>query len=145
MPRVPTRVVKDRSRRLTRLFEGFRPYEGMAGEEVDVSALSGFWGMGVVPPVRCFFWGGVHPHPPLSPPPTTPQVWINAEVSQDGRHTVGHTKSYIKVLVPRDPALVGTQARVRVRVRVRSATNITHTHMYTYTKSHLLLTPPKNK
>ena len=47
MPRVPTRVVKDRSRRLTRLFEGFCPYEGMAGEEVDVSELAS-WLVGFV-------------------------------------------------------------------------------------------------
>lgn len=42
MPRVPTHVVKDRSRRLTRLFEGFRPYAGMGGGvEVDVSEFVG--------------------------------------------------------------------------------------------------------
>lgn len=32
MRRVPTSVVKDRSRRLTRLFESFDPYRGMEGQ-----------------------------------------------------------------------------------------------------------------
>lgn len=39
MAKVPTRAVKDRSRRMTRLFEEFRPYAGMEGSEVDVSEL----------------------------------------------------------------------------------------------------------
>jgi len=46
-------------------------------------------------------------------------VWINTEVANkpgDGRgeRTVGHTKSYVKVLVPLDARLVGCVARVRV-------------------------------
>lgn len=39
MTKVPTRAVKDRSRRMTRLFEECRPYAGMEGSEVDVSEL----------------------------------------------------------------------------------------------------------
>ena len=35
-------------------------------------------------------------------------MWINNEVSDDGRHTVGHTKSYVKVLIDRDDTLKGT-------------------------------------
>jgi hypothetical protein len=42
-------------------------------------------------------------------------VWINTEVSDDGRHSVGHTKAYVKVLVPHDPKLVGCEAQVCVR------------------------------
>lgn len=40
------------------------------------------------------------------------QVWVNTEVSDDGRHTVGHTKNYVKVLLPFDPALEGAVVTV---------------------------------
>lgn len=116
MPKVPTHVVKDRSRRMTRLFEGFSPYAGMEGQEVDVSTTQ-YSPRGVRRD-----GGGSTPLPfpsHLTPPhgstTSTHQVWVNSEVSQDGRHSVGHTKAYVKVLLPRDPALVGTQARVGAR------------------------------
>lgn len=41
------------------------------------------------------------------------QVWVNSEMSDDGRHVVGHTKSYVKVLLPYDAALFGSVAQVR--------------------------------
>jgi hypothetical protein len=41
------------------------------------------------------------------------QVWVNSEMSDDGRHVVGHTKSYVKVLLPYDAALFGGVAQVR--------------------------------
>lgn len=44
----------------------------------------------------------------------TRQVWINTEISDDGLYTVGHTKNYTKVLVPRDDALRGTTVKVQV-------------------------------
>lgn len=36
MKRVPTDVVKDRSRRLTRMFEKWFPYKGMEGQILKV-------------------------------------------------------------------------------------------------------------
>jgi len=33
-------------------------------------------------------------------------VWFGTEVSEDGNHSVGHSKSYVKVLVPRDEGLL---------------------------------------
>jgi hypothetical protein len=103
---------------MTRLFEGFAPYGGMEGMEVDVSVFS-FYVM-IADANQPNNLSLSHTHPDIintNQPPytqTTTQVWINAESSQDGRHTVGHTKAYIKVLVPRDEKLVGSQARVRV-------------------------------
>lgn len=45
-------------------------------------------------------------------------IWINTESTplnaKGERHTVGHTKSYVKVLVPFDAALQGSVATVRV-------------------------------
>jgi len=77
MKRVPTQIAKDRSRRLTRLFESLTPYATMDGTE----------------------------H----------KIWINTEVSDDQRFNVGHTKSYVKVLVPGGgQELMGTTALVRV-------------------------------
>jgi hypothetical protein len=42
------------------------------------------------------------------------KVWFNTEVSDDGRHSVGHTKSYVKVLVPLDGSLPGKSRWVDV-------------------------------
>ncbi|RYG63743.1 radical SAM protein, partial [archaeon] len=41
-------------------------------------------------------------------------VWFGLEVSEDRAHSVGHSKGYVKVLVPLDPDLPGTCHRVRV-------------------------------
>lgn len=76
MKRINTKIVKDRSRRLTHLFEGFRPYESYVGR--------------------------------------TERVWFNTEISNDGHHNVGHTKAYVKVLVPLDGNLPGTSHMVRI-------------------------------
>ena len=72
MKRIPTQIVKDRSRRLTRLFESFTPYVDYVG---------------------CEEW-----------------VLFGTEISEDGQHSVGHNKAYVKVLVPLDGILCG-QAR----------------------------------
>lgn len=77
MRRIATQVVKDRSRRLTAMFEAFSPYTGYVGQR------------------------GV-------------RVWFNTEISDDKRHSVGHTKSYVKVLVPLDRQLVGRSCLVDV-------------------------------
>ncbi|TYZ62322.1 hypothetical protein PybrP1_009486 [[Pythium] brassicae (nom. inval.)] len=81
MPRVPTQVVKTRSRQLTKLFESFDPYPAL----VD----------------------------------TTQKVWINTEVSDDGRFTVAHTKNYTKVLLQRDDSLMGCTAQVAITASSR--------------------------
>lgn len=78
MPKVPSQQVKDRSRRLTRLFESFNPYAGME----DTSG------------------------------PVT--VWFNRERSADGQHAVGHTKAYVKVLVPWEEGREGVVGQVKI-------------------------------
>lgn len=70
--------MKDRSRRLTRLFESFNPYAGME----DTSG------------------------------PVT--VWFNRERSADGQHAVGHTKAYVKVLVPWEEGREGVVGQVKI-------------------------------
>ena len=76
MKRIPTQIVKDRSRRITSLFQSFTPYTQYVGRDV--------------------------------------QVWFDIEVSADGRHSVGHTKAYVKVLVPYDESLPGTSYMVHI-------------------------------
>ena len=76
MKRIDTQVVKNRSRRLTKLFEEFTPYKHLPGK--------------------------------------TLRVWFNTEISDDGAHSVGHDKSYVKVLVPIDPQLPGKSRLVRI-------------------------------
>lgn len=73
MKRVPTQVVKERSRRLTRLFEEFTPYEHLVGRVEKV-----FFDLEV------------------SDPPKSAQDTHTAENGR--RQRVGHTKSYVKVL-----------------------------------------------
>lgn len=76
MKRIATNIVKDRSRRLTKLFESFVPYTHYVG--------------------------------------TTILVWFDVEVSSDGRHSVGHSKAYVKVLVPYDATLPGSCYTIRI-------------------------------
>jgi threonylcarbamoyladenosine tRNA methylthiotransferase CDKAL1 len=76
MKRVPTQVVKNRSRRITKFFESLDPYSNIVG--------------------------------------SIQKVWINTELSDDKRFTVGHTKNYTKVLLPRDDALIGCAAEVHI-------------------------------
>lgn len=49
---------------------------------------------------------------------TTPykviRVWFDTEISNDGGHSVGHSKNYIKVLVPLDDNLPGTSYMVEI-------------------------------
>ena len=77
MKRIPTQIVKNRSRKLTTMFESFDPYRALPGQRM--------------------------------------KVWFNTEVSNDGRHSVGHTKGYVKVLVPLDPRLPGKSRIVDVQ------------------------------
>jgi len=81
MKRIPTQIVKDRSRRLTKLFESFTPYEELVGQTV--------------------------------------KVWFDIEISDDKRHAVGHTKAYVKVLVPYQDGLPGSCYLVNIQARQR--------------------------
>lgn len=76
MKRINTQIVKNRSRRLTTIFESFQPYENYLGRTMN--------------------------------------VYFNIEVSDDGQHSVGHSKAYVKVLVPFDANLPGTCYMVEV-------------------------------
>jgi threonylcarbamoyladenosine tRNA methylthiotransferase CDKAL1 len=88
MKRIKTQIVKNRSRRLTKVFESFDPYQHFPGQ------------MNV-------------------------KVWFNTEISDDGAHSVGHTKGYVKVLVPLDPSLPGTSKYVDVHSHKRFHINAT--------------------
>jgi threonylcarbamoyladenosine tRNA methylthiotransferase CDKAL1 len=81
MKRVPTNIVKDRSRRLTKVFESIVPYTYMVGQTV--------------------------------------KVWFDVEVSDDRKYSVGHTKAYIKILVPLDESLPGRCYLVKIESAAR--------------------------
>jgi threonylcarbamoyladenosine tRNA methylthiotransferase CDKAL1 len=81
MKRIATQIVKDRSRRLTTLFESFSPYTHMVGR--------------------------------------TEKVWFSTEISEDGHHSVGHTKGYVKVIVPLDGSLPGLVRCVKIHAAQR--------------------------
>lgn len=84
MKRINTQVVKNRSRRLTKLFESFRPYNGLEGKRV--------------------------------------KVWFCTEEGTDGTGTkcsIGHSKSYVKVLVPFDGSLPGRSRMVIIKQAYR--------------------------
>mmetsp|Transcript_964 Transcript_964/g.1006 ORF Transcript_964/g.1006 Transcript_964/m.1006 type:complete len:562 (+) Transcript_964:42-1727(+) len=81
MKRIPTQIVKERSRRLTKLFEGFQPYLHYIGETLN--------------------------------------VYFDIEVSDNGLHCVGHTKAYVKVLVPYREDLPGSCHKVLIHAAQR--------------------------
>ena len=76
MKRIATQTVKERSRKLTILSEGFNPYARLVGKIL--------------------------------------KVLFSAELSEDGAHSVAHSKSYVKVLVPYKDDLVGSVAYVNI-------------------------------
>ena len=76
MKRIATQMVKERSRRLTSLFESFDPYARLIG--------------------------------------MTLKVLFSTELSEDGSHSVAHSKSYVKVLVPFSENLSGRVGYVKV-------------------------------
>jgi threonylcarbamoyladenosine tRNA methylthiotransferase CDKAL1 len=81
MKRIPTQIVKDRSRRLTKLFESFTPYTSYIGQTLP--------------------------------------VWFDIETSIDHSNplliqSVGHTKAYVKVLVPYQDQLPGSCYEVEI-------------------------------
>ena len=41
-------------------------------------------------------------------------MWFSTEISEDGHHSVGHTKGYVKVLVPLDNNLPGLVKYVKI-------------------------------
>jgi len=47
------------------------------------------------------------------------KVWFSTEISEDGNHSVGHTKGYVKVLVPLDQSLPGLVKFVKVHMSKR--------------------------
>ena len=80
MKRINTQVVKNRSRRLTKLFESFTPYTSLVAQRM--------------------------------------KVWFCTEEGQDGegrKCSVGHSKNYVKVLVPFDASFPGRSRMVTVK------------------------------
>ncbi|KAJ4842050.1 hypothetical protein Tsubulata_037966 [Turnera subulata] len=75
MKKVPSNVVKKRSRELTSVFEAFTPYSGMEGR--------------------------------------VERIWIT-DIATDGIHLVGHTKSYVQVLIVAPESMLGTSAMARI-------------------------------
>ena len=82
MKRIKTQIVKERSRKISSLFNSFTPYEKYVGRTERV-------------------WFGME---------VTDQV---SEKGQQGR-SVGHTKSYVKVIVDYDATLPGTDHLVTI-------------------------------
>jgi len=78
MTRIKTSIVKERSRRITALFNSYKPHVNLKGKLVD--------------------------------------CWISEETSKCGMQTIGHTISYIKVIItPRNDTLIGKVVKVRVQ------------------------------
>ncbi|CAI0556749.1 unnamed protein product [Linum tenue] len=75
MKKVPSNIVKKRSRELTAVFEAFTPYNGMEGR--------------------------------------IERVWIT-EIATDRVHLVGHTKSYVQVLIVAPETMLGSSAMVKI-------------------------------
>lgn len=79
MKRINTQVVKNRSRRITKLFESFTPYTHLVGRKE--------------------------------------KVWFGIEEATNGESqacSVGHTKNYVKVLVPHEASLPGRCRMVNI-------------------------------
>ncbi|CAN0890091.1 Threonylcarbamoyladenosine tRNA methylthiotransferase [Linum grandiflorum] len=75
MKKVPSNIVKKRSRELTAVFEAFTPYNGMEGR--------------------------------------IERVWIT-DIATDRVHLVGHTKTYVQVLIVGTESMLGTSAMVKI-------------------------------
>eukprot|EP01016_Furgasonia_blochmanni_P017146 TRINITY_DN2002_c0_g2_i4.p1 TRINITY_DN2002_c0_g2~~TRINITY_DN2002_c0_g2_i4.p1 ORF type:complete len:351 (+),score=73.84 TRINITY_DN2002_c0_g2_i4:968-2020(+) len=79
MKRVDTKIVKERSKAITKLFESYRCYDKLVG--------------------------------------TVQKVWIadkEPNKHEGGMILVGHTKAYVKVVLPFDEALLGKSVRVKI-------------------------------
>jgi len=111
MKRIATNIVKDRSRRLTKLFESFTPYVDLVGTtvlvwfDIEVASLNG------------------SANRRIDDSDATTSSGDMADKEDDGSHSsieqvqqqsVGHTKSYVKVLVPYDERLPGSCCYVSV-------------------------------
>mmetsp|Transcript_29859 Transcript_29859/g.42593 ORF Transcript_29859/g.42593 Transcript_29859/m.42593 type:complete len:611 (-) Transcript_29859:68-1900(-) len=99
MRRLPTDIVKDRSRRLTRLFEGFDPHGSLVGQKVAVwfdVEVSEFTRLAEDTDEASTSGGGV----------------AGDKIAK--KQSVGHTKAYTKVLVPLDESLPGSCQLVHI-------------------------------
>ena len=54
------------------------------------------------------------PYEKTLPVGTKTLAWVSNEVSKDGLNSVAHTKSYSKVLIPRDDRLKGAKIQIKV-------------------------------
>ena len=54
------------------------------------------------------------PYEKTLPIGTKTLAWVSNEVSKDGRNSVAHTKSYSKVLIPRDDRLKGAKIQIEI-------------------------------
>ena len=117
MKRIPTRVVKDRSRLLSKAFNSWDPYSGTEGKKVLVwfstevatdkelvtqqAAAAAAAAVAVAADSSGSGSGSNSSN-------------ISRSEAADARLSVGHTKSYVKVLVPFDPDLPGTTHMVEM-------------------------------
>ena len=66
----------------------------------------------------------------MAPVGTVHTAWVANEVSSDGTHSVAHTKSYIKVLIPKDETLKGAKIRVRITKTAKFHVEADIEHIY---------------
>lgn len=108
MKRIATNIVKDRSRRLTKLFESFTPYVDLVGTtvlvwfDIEVASLNG-------PANRRIDDGDAI----ITQSSDMADKGGNSSI-EGQQQSVGHTKSYVKVLVPHDARLPGSCCYVSV-------------------------------
>lgn len=112
MKRIATNIVKDRSRRLTKLFESFTPYVDLVGTtvlvwfDIEVASLNG--------PASRRIDDGDAMMTQSSDTADKDGYYSSSIEGQGQQQSVGHTKSYVKVLVPYDARLPGSCCYVSV-------------------------------
>lgn len=60
------------------------------------------------------FFLSYQPYHKIMPPGTVCTAWVCSEVASDGKHSVAHTKSYVKVIFPRNDELIGGKVELKI-------------------------------
>ena len=111
MKRIDTKIVKDRSRRCTKLFLSYQPHAWLLENEVEGKVEEKHGAATDAAAADAAAVVSLQAQPSSA---ATIPVFVCTEKSSDGRHSVGHTKGYVKVLLPRDDSLIGCEVLARV-------------------------------
>ena len=127
MKRINTKIVKGRSRRCTALFLSYEPHGWLLGdggggaEEEKGGVVAAVATAAAAAAAAAAAVAASKPSPSSSSSSPSPSrssaaipVFVCTEKSSDGSNSVGHTKGYVKVLLPRDDSLIGCEVLARV-------------------------------